>query len=76
MHDRFKRKMLKVYKREKVYIIEKIVKDLDEFVLFLVIYYNFISLMNINTTFLSMNINNSLINIANELIIINEVNYN
>ncbi len=75
MHDKFEKKMLKAHEREGVYIVEKIAKDLNEFVLFSVMRYNFTSLMNINMTFLSVNINNSLINVANESAIVNEVNY-
>ncbi len=76
MHDKFEREMLKAHERGGVYIVEKIVKDLNEFALFSVMHYNFTSLMNINTTFLSVNINNSLMNVANESVIMNEINYN
>ncbi len=75
MHDKFERKMLKAHEREDVYIVEKIAKGLNEFALFLVMHHNFISLMNINTAFLNVNISNSLMNVANELVIVNEVNY-
>ncbi len=75
MHDKFERKMLKAHERGDVYIIEKIAKGLNEFALFSVMHYNFTSLMNINTTFLSVNIGNSLINVVNESVIVNEVNY-
>ncbi len=34
MHDKFKTKMLKIYKRKNVYIMKKIIKDFNEFVLF------------------------------------------
>ena len=46
MHNKFKRKMFKARKRKTVYIIKKIVKDLDKFVLFLVTHYDFVSLIN------------------------------
>ena len=41
MHDKRERKMLKTREREDVYIVKKIVKNLNEFVLFLTMYYNF-----------------------------------
>ena len=47
--------MFKTRARENVYIIEKIVKNLNEFVLFSAMYYNFASLININIVFLSVN---------------------
>ncbi len=75
MHDKFGREMLKAHEREDVYIVEKIAKDLNEFALFSVMHYNFTSLMNINTTFLSVNIDNSSMNVANESVIVNEINY-
>ena len=55
MYNKFKRKMFKTREREDVYIIKKIVKDLNKFVLFLAMRYNFASLININTVFLSIN---------------------
>ena len=55
MHDKFEKKMLKTRKRESVYIIKKIVKDLDEFILFLIMRRDFTSLININIIFLSVN---------------------
>ncbi len=75
MHDKFERKMLKAHERGGVYIVEKIAKGLNEFALFSVMHYNFTSLMNINTAFLSVNIGNSSMNVANESVIMNEVNY-
>ena len=53
MHDNFKREILKTQERKEVYIIEKIVKDLNEFALFLAIHYNSACLININTALLS-----------------------
>ena len=46
--------MFKTRKRENVYIIKKIVKNFNEFILILLMYYNFASLMNIDTIFLNM----------------------
>ena len=37
MHDKFEKKMLKTREREDVYIIKKIVKDLNKFILFLIL---------------------------------------
>ena len=54
MHDKFKKKMFKTRKHENVYIIEKIVKNLNNFILILLMHYNFASSMNINTIFLNM----------------------
>ena len=80
--------MFKVHKREDDYIIEKIVKNLDEFILFLIMYYNFVSLININTVFLSINnvfkftftvlinVNTDLSNVVNKSAIVNKINYN
>ena len=86
MHNKFKKKMLKTREREDVYIIEKIVKDLDDFILFLVMRRDFTSLININTAFLSVNkvvkftltdlinVNNNLKNVTNESLTVNEIN--
>ena len=80
--------MLKARERENVYIIKKIVKNLDEFVLFLTIRYDFASLININIVFLSVNnifksifinlinFNVNLTNVANKLTVVNKINYN
>ena len=51
MHNKFKREMFKTRERENVYIVEKIVKNLDKFVLFLAMRYNFASLINNNIVF-------------------------
>ena len=61
--------MFKTRKRKNVYITEKIIKNLDEFVLFLAIRYNFASLINIDIVFISIN------NIV-KLIFINSINVN
>ena len=86
MHNKFEKKMLKTRERENVYIIKKIVKDLNDFILFLIMRYNFTSLMNIDTAFLSvnevvkftltdlMNVNNDLKNVTNKSLTANEVN--
>ena len=88
MHDKFKKKMFKTRERENVYIIKKIVKDLDKFILFLIMRHDFTNLINIDITFLNVNkvvkftfinlinVNNDLKNVANELLIINEINRN
>ena len=88
MHDKFEKEMLKTRKREDVYIIKKIVKNLNEFILFLIMRYNFISLININIAFLSVNkivkfiftdlinINNDLKNVANKSLTVNKINRN
>ena len=54
MYNKFKKKIFKIYKRENVYIIKKIIKNFNEFSLFTLIYYNFTDLMNINIIFLNM----------------------
>ena len=54
MHDKFKKKMFETRERENVYIIEKIIKNFNEFVLILLIHYNFASSVNINIIFLNM----------------------
>ena len=54
MHDKFKKKMFKTREREDLYIIKKIVKNFNEFILILLMYYNFVNLMNINIIFLNM----------------------
>ena len=41
MHDKRERKMLKTRERENVYIVKKIVKSLNKFVLFSAMYYDF-----------------------------------
>ena len=41
MHDKRERKMFKTREREDVYIVKKIVKSFNEFVLLLTMYYNF-----------------------------------
>ena len=86
MHNKFEKKMLKTRERKDVYIIKKIAKDLDEFILFLIMRRDFTSLININIAFLSVNkvvkftftdlinINNDLKNVTNELLTINKVN--
>ena len=88
MHNKFKRKMLKARERKDVYIIEKIVKNLDEFVLFSAIRHDFASSINTDTVFSnvnnvfksiftnSINVNTDLKNVANKLIVINKINYN
>ena len=88
IHNKFKREILKARERENVYIIKKIVKNFDEFVLFSAIRYNFASSINIKTVFLSVNnvfkftftnlinVNINLINVTNKLIIVNEIDYN
>ena len=80
--------MFKAHERKDVYIIEKIVKDLDKFVLFSAIRYNFTSSINTNTVFLNMNdvfksaftnlinVDTNLTNVANKSIVINKINYN
>ena len=80
--------MFKARERKNVYIVEKIVKDFDEFVLFSAICYNFASSMNIDTVFLSVNnvfeftftnsinVNTDLTNVANKSVIVNEIDYN
>ena len=47
--------MLEACERENVYIIEKIIKDLDKFVLFLTVRHDFASLINIDIIFLNVN---------------------
>ena len=47
--------MLKIRKYKNIYIIKRIVKDLNKFVLFLAMRYNFASSININITFLNIN---------------------
>ena len=88
MYDKFKKKMLKTRERENVYIIKKIVKDLNDFILFLVMRYNFTSLMNIDIAFLSVkeivkfiftdliNVNNNLKNVTNKSLTANKINRN
>ena len=73
---------------DNVHRIKKIAKDLDEFILFLIMRHDFTSLMNINTAFLSVNkvvkftfidlinVNNDLKNVTNELLTVNEINRN
>ena len=80
--------MFKTRKREDVYIIKKIVKDLNEFILFLIIRRDFTSLININIILLSvnevvkfilinlMNVNNNLKNVTNESLTVNKINRN
>ena len=87
MYNKFKREMLKARKRKNVYIIKKIIKNLDEFVLFLTMRYNFTSLINTDMVFLSVNnvfkfiftnsinVNIDLINVANKLTVVKEINY-
>ena len=78
IHNKFKKKMLKTQERREVYIVEKIVKDLDEFVLFSAIYHDSACSININTAFSSMqndqidvvdsmNVNVNLINVSADL---------
>ena len=45
--------MLKTQEYKEIYIIKKIVKDLNKFVLFSAMYYNSACLININTAFLN-----------------------
>ena len=54
MYDKFKKKMFKTRKREDIYIIEKIVKNFNEFILSLLMYYDFASLININIIHFNM----------------------
>ena len=87
MHNKFKRKMFKARERKNGYISKKIVKYLNEFVLFLIIRCNFASLININMVFLSVNnvfefaftnlinFNTDLINVANKSIVVDKINY-
>ena len=53
IHNKFKKEMFKTQEREEIYIIKKIVKDLNEFILFSAMYYNSACLININTAFSS-----------------------
>ena len=46
--------MFKTRERENVYIIKKIVKNFNKFILILLMYYDFANLMNIDTIFLNM----------------------
>ena len=87
MYNKFKREMLKIYERKDVYIIKKIVKDFDKFVLFSAMRYNFASSININTAFLNVNnifksaftnlinVDIDLINVASKLIVVNKIDY-
>ena len=82
------KKMLKTRKRKNVYIIKKIVKDLNKFVLFLAMYYNFANSINTDIVFSSVNnifkstfidlinIKTDSTNIANKLTIVNKINNN
>ena len=76
MYNKFKKEMLETRKRKNVYIIEKIVKDLNKFVLFLAMRYNFTSLININIIFSSVNnvFKSALTNLIN--VSINLINVN
>ena len=79
--------MLKARERKDVYIVEKIIKYFNEFVLFLTMRYNFASSINTDIVFLSVNnifkfaftdsinVNTDLTNIANELTVVDEINY-
>ena len=87
MHNKFKRKMFKTRKSKDVYIIKKIFKNLNKFVLFLTMRYDFANLINVNTVFLSVNNivkfkftslindNSNLINNDNKLKTIDDINY-
>ena len=54
MHNKFKKKILKTRERKNVYIIKKIIKNFNEFILILLTHYNFINLININIIFLNI----------------------
>ena len=87
MHNKFEKEILEARERKNVYIIKKIVKDLDEFVLFLAMRYDFASSININIIFSSVNnvfksaftdlinININLTNVANKLTVVDKINY-
>ena len=88
MYNKFERKISEARKRKNVYIIKKIVKDFNEFVLFLAMRHNFASLINTNTVFSSVNnvfksvltnsinVNTDSTNVANKLVVVNKINYN
>ena len=48
MHNKFNKKMLETRERENVYIIEKMIKNLNEFVLFVAMHYSSANLINVN----------------------------
>ena len=73
------KKMFKARNRNNVYVIKKIVKNLNKFVLFLAMRYNFASSINIDINFLnrnnivkfalinSINVNTDLVNVNSSL---------
>ena len=54
IHNKFEKEMLKIQERKEIYIVKKIIKDLNEFALFLAMYYNSACSIIIDITFLSM----------------------
>ena len=87
MHNKFKRKILEARKRKNVYIIKKIVENLDEFVLFSAMRHDFASLINTDIVFLSVNnvfksifinlinVDIDLTNVANKSAVVNKIDY-
>ena len=87
MHNKFEKEMLKTHERENVYIIKKIVKNFNEFVLFSAMRYDFASLINTDIVFSSVNnvfksvfadlinVNTDSTNVTNKLIVVNKINY-
>ena len=85
MHNKFKKEMLEARKYKNVYIVKKIVKNLNKFVLFLAIRHNFASLININIIFLNINnvfkfafidlinVNIDSTNVTNKLAVVNKL---